>query len=225
MCGQPLELALLHAPPPHLPTSTPHTSRPRSIPQVLLDAFGRPQGDGILMQLYISAANTLFLFVAISTAYGMVRACMREPWEAVKGVVCGFGGTGGGSSSEVVCSDRISWLPPSSVLHANVAPGCHSTPTAAITSPSPAALRGPAGLVRRGSDAAAAVGGGCGRHSDARRRLGLVTHRQVAVTSPHRIICGWKPSCFSKTSIVKHSCGNTHCQGGRGAMFSCCHLK
>ncbi|KIY99384.1 hypothetical protein MNEG_8578 [Monoraphidium neglectum] len=41
------------------------------IPQVLLDAFGRPQGDGILMQLYISAANTLFLFVAISTAYGM----------------------------------------------------------------------------------------------------------------------------------------------------------
>ncbi|KAI8469024.1 MAG: hypothetical protein J3K34DRAFT_425213 [Monoraphidium minutum] len=41
------------------------------IPQVLLDSFGRPTGDGLGMQLYVGAANTLFLFVAISTAYGM----------------------------------------------------------------------------------------------------------------------------------------------------------
>lgn len=46
---------------------------PRSIPQVLLDAFGRPQGDGVFTQLYITASNTLFLWIAISTAYGMVR--------------------------------------------------------------------------------------------------------------------------------------------------------
>lgn len=42
------------------------------IPQLLLNAFGTPR-DGPMLQLYISGSNTIFLFVAICTALGMVR--------------------------------------------------------------------------------------------------------------------------------------------------------
>jgi len=40
---------------------------------VLLDTFGQPTG-GFGLQLYITLSNTLFLFTAISAAYGMVGA-------------------------------------------------------------------------------------------------------------------------------------------------------
>lgn len=52
---------------------------------MLLDAFGRPGAvagggvDGIELgtQLYITSTNTVFLFVAVCTAYGMVRRAQR----------------------------------------------------------------------------------------------------------------------------------------------------
>jgi hypothetical protein len=43
-----------------------------SIPQLLLDTvFHAPEG-GLGLQAYISSTNTVFLFVAICVAYGMV---------------------------------------------------------------------------------------------------------------------------------------------------------
>lgn len=43
-----------------------------SIPQVLLDTVLHPPEDGPALYLYTSGLNTLFLFVAVSVAYGMV---------------------------------------------------------------------------------------------------------------------------------------------------------
>mmetsp|Transcript_85440 Transcript_85440/g.174284 ORF Transcript_85440/g.174284 Transcript_85440/m.174284 type:complete len:115 (+) Transcript_85440:3-347(+) len=40
------------------------------VPQILLNVF-RPGSDELGQQLYISAENTIFLFVCISVAYGM----------------------------------------------------------------------------------------------------------------------------------------------------------
>ncbi len=46
----------------------------RSIPQVLLGSlFRNPGNDPLSLQAYITVNNTIFLFVAISVAYGMVR--------------------------------------------------------------------------------------------------------------------------------------------------------
>ena len=58
---------------------SPHTRQqknknPNSVPQVLLENVIHPPSDGGLgLQLYISCVNTVFLFVAVSCAYGVVR--------------------------------------------------------------------------------------------------------------------------------------------------------
>lgn len=43
-----------------------------SIPQVILGGLFKPPGDEFGFQIYISAYNTIFLFIAVSVAYGMV---------------------------------------------------------------------------------------------------------------------------------------------------------
>jgi len=40
----------------------------------MLDAFGPPKDGGVLTQIYMTSSNTVFLFVAISVAYGMVSS-------------------------------------------------------------------------------------------------------------------------------------------------------
>lgn len=45
---------------------------PCSIPQVILGGIFKPPADELGFQIYVSAYNTIFLFIAISTAYGMV---------------------------------------------------------------------------------------------------------------------------------------------------------
>lgn len=60
-----------------------------SIPQVLLEGFGQPQGDGIGTQLYITSCNTVFLFVAVSVAYGLVSSM-----GGTRGNPCALGGGG-----------------------------------------------------------------------------------------------------------------------------------
>jgi hypothetical protein len=43
------------------------------VPQVLLENVIHPPSDGGLgLQLYVSCVNTVFLFVAVSVAYGVV---------------------------------------------------------------------------------------------------------------------------------------------------------
>ena len=49
-----------------------HTHTHDSIPQLLLNSFGSPTG-GPLLSAYITAENTVFLFAAVSVAYGLVR--------------------------------------------------------------------------------------------------------------------------------------------------------
>jgi hypothetical protein len=44
-----------------------------SIPSVLMSSVLRPPEGGVALQLYEQGLNTLFLFVAVSVAYGMVR--------------------------------------------------------------------------------------------------------------------------------------------------------
>ena len=56
-----------------------------SIPQLLLDTvFHAPEG-GLGLQAYVSSTNTVFLFVAICVAYGMVSLGLRA-----KGFSVGF---------------------------------------------------------------------------------------------------------------------------------------
>lgn len=43
-----------------------------SIPQVILENVIKVPNDELAFQAYISANNTIFLFVAVCTAYGMV---------------------------------------------------------------------------------------------------------------------------------------------------------
>jgi hypothetical protein len=43
-----------------------------SIPQVLMDGVLHPPADGPALSLYVSSTNTIFLFVAVCVAYGMV---------------------------------------------------------------------------------------------------------------------------------------------------------
>lgn len=42
-----------------------------SIPQIILTDIFTPPSDELGMQLYVGAYNTIFLFVAVSVAYGM----------------------------------------------------------------------------------------------------------------------------------------------------------
>jgi hypothetical protein len=44
-----------------------------SIPSVLMSTVLRPPEGGVALQLYEQGLNTIFLFVAVSVAYGMVR--------------------------------------------------------------------------------------------------------------------------------------------------------
>lgn len=46
---------------------------PCSIPSVLMSSVLRPPEGGVALQLYEQGLNTIFLFVAVSVAYGMVR--------------------------------------------------------------------------------------------------------------------------------------------------------
>jgi hypothetical protein len=48
---------------------------------VLLDTFGQPTG-GVGLQIYITGANTIFLFTAIAAAYGMVGGRVRGGFDA-----------------------------------------------------------------------------------------------------------------------------------------------
>jgi hypothetical protein len=51
-----------------------HHSLACSVPS-LLERGGAGPSDGVLLQLYISGYNTVFLFVFASFVYGVVRAC------------------------------------------------------------------------------------------------------------------------------------------------------
>ncbi len=45
-----------------------------SIPQVLMDDVVHPPAGGLGLSLYIGSTNTIFLFVAVCVAYGMVSS-------------------------------------------------------------------------------------------------------------------------------------------------------
>lgn len=47
-----------------------------SIPQVLMDDVLHPPAGGPALSLYVSGTNTIFLFVAVCVAYGMVSDCL-----------------------------------------------------------------------------------------------------------------------------------------------------
>jgi hypothetical protein len=64
---------LSRTPPP------PRCLRPCSIPQLLLDNVFKSPQDGLPLQLYTGACNTLFLFVAVSVAYGAVGGPTGAP--------------------------------------------------------------------------------------------------------------------------------------------------
>jgi hypothetical protein len=51
---------------------------PCSIPQVILSDIFKAPSDDLGMQAYISTYNTIFLFIAISVAYGMVSAFLLQ---------------------------------------------------------------------------------------------------------------------------------------------------
>jgi hypothetical protein len=71
----------LHVWPAHC-DATPSRGHPHcspcscSIPQLLLDNVFKAPQDGLALQAYISACNTLFLFVAVCVAYGAVSGCV-----------------------------------------------------------------------------------------------------------------------------------------------------
>lgn len=58
-----------------LRTHTPSSIHYHSIPQVLLDTVLHPPRSGPGLSVYESGVNTIFLFVAVCVAYGMVRWC------------------------------------------------------------------------------------------------------------------------------------------------------
>lgn len=70
----------------HSHSLTPHTRTPHffpfgtscSIPQVLMDDVLHPPAGGLALTLYKGGVNTIFLWVAICVAYGMVSECGRR---------------------------------------------------------------------------------------------------------------------------------------------------
>jgi len=50
----------------------------RSIPQVLMDTVLHPPSGGPALTVYVAGTNTIFIFVAVCVAYGMVRGCQDK---------------------------------------------------------------------------------------------------------------------------------------------------
>ena len=50
-----------------------HPVSPASIPQIILNDVFKPPSDEFGISLYMGAFNTIFLYIMVSVAYGMVR--------------------------------------------------------------------------------------------------------------------------------------------------------